>query len=229
MNDNFNKEAFSRILEKAKGNRTITKYSEDSGVSTSHISRLLRGLLDTPPSPEIISKLAEKPHKDVSYKDLLEAAGHIGVTGSEEEIERYSPVNRRNLGLELEREFFQIILAHLYDQPYKWSIEKPERGILRPDMVVEIEGDCTWYLEFKPDISGASNRPMPLSIILSLYGRVALTELSRTDKFTIVVNNESHFATLMQNQPINLRANLYVMLVDLENREVIREEKICEY
>lgn len=229
MNDNFNKEKFSRILEKSKGNRTITKYSKDSGVSTSHISRLLRGLLNNPPSPEIISKLAEKPHNGVSYKDLLEAAGHIGIIDSKEEIEIYSPVNSRNLALELERELFQIILEHLYDQPYKWSIEKPEGGILRPDMIVAIEGDCIWYLEFRLNISGSSHRPMPLGLMLSLYGRVALTKLSRTDKFTIVVDNESDLATLMQNQPLNLRANLYVMLVDLESRKIVREEKISEY
>ena len=140
-----------------------------------------------------------------------------------------SPINRRNLALELEREFFQIIVSHLYDQPYKWSIEKPERSLFRPDMVINVDDDYTWYLEFRTNIGSNTNRPMPLSLLLSLYGRVALTELSRYDKFTIVVNNKADFKILMNNQPVNLRVNLFVMLIDLESRRVITEEKISEY
>jgi len=34
---------------------------------------------------------------------------------------------------------------------------------------------------------------------------------------------------MLERPPINLRANLFVMLVDLENRRIIREEKISEY
>ena len=221
----FNKETFAMLLDRAKGDRSINQYANETGVSAAHISRFLRQMIDAPPTPETISKFAEKAWGDVTYRDMMIAAGYINE-GSMEQVD--SPIIRRKIAMELEREFFQIILTHLYDQSYKWSIKKPEGKLLRPDMVIDIEDETTWFLEFRPNLSG-NNRPIPISILLNLYGRVAITELTYTDKFTIVVNSESDFATLMNNQPINLRANLFVMLVDLESRRIIREEKICEY
>jgi hypothetical protein len=61
------------------------------------------------------------------------------------------------------------------------------------------------------------------------YGRLLTFELTATDKFTLVVNDERTFNFMLERPPINLRANLFVMLVDLENRRIIREEKISEY
>jgi hypothetical protein len=34
---------------------------------------------------------------------------------------------------------------------------------------------------------------------------------------------------MLERPPVNLRANLYVMLIDLESRRIIKEEKISEY
>lgn len=76
---NFNKEKFAELLSLAKGSeRSINQYGLHSDISPAHISRLLRGKLDTPPSPETIKKLADKAHNGVTYQDLMEAAGHLG-------------------------------------------------------------------------------------------------------------------------------------------------------
>lgn len=73
----FDKNRFSELLKKAKGTRSINQYALESGVSAAHISRLLRGLLDTPPSPDIIEKLSEISLNGVNYYELMDAAGHI--------------------------------------------------------------------------------------------------------------------------------------------------------
>ncbi|MBL4937795.1 hypothetical protein JK636_18985 [Clostridium sp. YIM B02515] len=49
------------------------------------------------------------------------------------------------------------------------------------------------------------------------------------DKFTIVVNNEEVFHYFLNRPPLSLRANLYVMLIDLDKDRIIKEEQICKY
>lgn len=70
---------------------------------------------------------------------------------------------------------------------------------------------------------------IPISIIYNFYGRLLTFELSATDKFTLVVNDKRTFNFMLERPPVNLRANLYVMLIDLESRRIIKEEKISEY
>lgn len=72
----FNKELFAELLLKAKGKRSLNKYAEDSGVTSAHISRLTRSLLDTAPTPQTIEKLANAA-VDVTYEELMIAAGHF--------------------------------------------------------------------------------------------------------------------------------------------------------
>lgn len=82
----FNRDEFSLMLEKAKGKeRSINKYGDDCGISPTHISRLIRGIVDTAPSPDTLQKFASAAYNGVSYNDLMKAAGHIdsGVFFSE--------------------------------------------------------------------------------------------------------------------------------------------------
>ncbi len=73
----FDKEEFAELLKRAKGDRSINQYALHSGVSAAHISRLMRCLLDASPNPNTIEALADKAYNDVSYNDLMLAAGHI--------------------------------------------------------------------------------------------------------------------------------------------------------
>jgi len=77
----FDKERFARLLIRARGNRSINQYAMRSGVTSAHISRLSRGLLDTPPTPQTIRKLADCAHNGVTYEQLMEAAGYIEAAG----------------------------------------------------------------------------------------------------------------------------------------------------
>lgn len=78
----FNKEKFATLLEQAKGNRSINSFAEAAGVSNAHISKLLRSMVETSPEPKTIRKIADVAHNEVTYEDLLEAAGHIDdITG----------------------------------------------------------------------------------------------------------------------------------------------------
>jgi transcriptional regulator with XRE-family HTH domain len=73
----FNKEVFAELLNIAKGKRSINKYGLDSEVDPGYISRLMRGLIKTPPSAVVINKLAAKAHNNVTVEKLMVAAGYI--------------------------------------------------------------------------------------------------------------------------------------------------------
>ncbi|WP_207666871.1 hypothetical protein [Desulfofundulus salinus] len=73
----FDKKEFARLLNKARGDRSINQYALHSGVTAAHISRLSRALLDSPPTPQTIKKLADHAYNNVTYEDLMAAAGYL--------------------------------------------------------------------------------------------------------------------------------------------------------
>lgn len=73
-----------------------------------------------------------------------------------DKVEEYSPINRRILYEEMEKNFFQVIMADLFTKDFEWSIQKPEGRISFPDMTINIDHDGykKWYLEFKGSLHG---------------------------------------------------------------------------
>lgn len=76
----FNKEEFARVLKKAIGRRSINDYARVSGISAAHISRFLRSLIDTPPSPQTIRKLSDTAYNSVTYTDMMRVCGYVCST-----------------------------------------------------------------------------------------------------------------------------------------------------
>lgn len=82
----FNKSKFSELLMLAKGKRSINNYALTSDVDSAYISRLLRCLVDKPPSATIINKLAAKAHNGITSNDLMAAAGYLDENSSSNSI-----------------------------------------------------------------------------------------------------------------------------------------------
>lgn len=75
MSVGFNKEKFSQLLKKAVGKRSLNEYARQADVSNSYISNLINCKKENPPEGKTIKKLADAAHNNVTYFDLLEAAG----------------------------------------------------------------------------------------------------------------------------------------------------------
>ena len=73
----FDKIGFAELLELAKGKQSINSYGKITGVDPGYISRLLRGLVDAPPSAAIITKLVDKASNNVTASGLMEKAGYL--------------------------------------------------------------------------------------------------------------------------------------------------------
>jgi transcriptional regulator with XRE-family HTH domain len=111
----FDKERFAELLEKAKGNRSIRQYGQHCGVDAGYISRLLRRLLDQPPSADVIRRLASRAYAGVTVEELLAAAGYLDEPRQPSEpdlpqtVAPYLPEGFHELPEEAKKEVYAII------------------------------------------------------------------------------------------------------------------------
>lgn len=124
----FDKERFSELLSKAKGERSINNFGRISQVDPGYISRLIRCQIDTPPSATIISKLGNKAHNNVSDIELMIAAGYIDE-GSET-IQK-DGVDEEN---SLSREKTEYVLRELVKK-YNLDLTNPQDAETLEDMI----------------------------------------------------------------------------------------------
>jgi len=75
MSANYNN--LIELLNKAKGERSLNQFAATCGIDAGHLSRLLRGIMINPPSPETLKKIAEKAHNGITYEALMHSAGHL--------------------------------------------------------------------------------------------------------------------------------------------------------
>ena len=99
----FDKLTFKKILEAALGDRKITEYADESGVNRTYLSKYLNLRLDSPPGPEIIKRLAEKAHNNITYEDLMSVAGFLPNINQTRKLE-----GKYNEDGELEKEWNEI-------------------------------------------------------------------------------------------------------------------------
>ena len=212
----FDKEAFASLLEMARGKRSINQYANEINISAAHISRLLRKLNESPPSPDTIGKFAKGAHNGVTYSEMMLAAGHI-----EDNAEEVSRESNKLKAKEMEKKFFQAIMTYLYTSNFEWNLNKTVNGLT--DIMIEMEDEeySKWYIEIKPSVS--------VRTLLNVYGQISLIEFEPDVKASIAVGSKTEFDLFVNKPPKSLRANLYVMLVDVEAGEVIKEEKLCQY
>lgn len=123
----FDKKMFSTLLVKAKGNRSINQFSLNSQVDAGYISRFINLKKNTPPTPEVLKKIASCSHNGVTYEDLMKAAGYI-------EIEKSAPpilLSEKIIALRNEKELSQQALSYLLGID-KVTLETYEIGERKP-------------------------------------------------------------------------------------------------
>ena len=221
MNNNlyFNKEKFALLLEEAKGEMSINKYARESGVSAAHISRFLRQLIDNPPSPVTISKLIEKSSGRVTYEDMMIASGYSY------EKSKGSPLVKNKEDKAGEEYIFQLIVNYLMGVDFKWLLKKPDKQSIY-DIVVETEGEYSRSLYKCVYMKEGLN--IDTSTIKKIFGEMVMEKIANRDKVIIATNNEVLIKFLKNNPPVNLNLNLYLMLVNLNNKRVESEVRLIK-
>ena len=101
----FDKLTFAKVLSAAKGNRSINQFGTACNVDPGYLSRLLRGLLNGPPGPAILARIAAQADNGITYRDLMLAAGILSP--DEELTENGIPSHMQDLLQEMQA-FFRI-------------------------------------------------------------------------------------------------------------------------
>lgn len=213
---NFDLVTFAILLRKAQGEGSINDYAKSVKISAAHISRLLRELISTPPSPNTIKKLSSGACNGVTYSDLMIAAGHI-----DDMTEEISKESRLVQTKENKKKFFQIILSDLYTSDFDWNLNKTINGPI--DLMIDISNweYSKWYIQIKPYVTSET--------IYSIYGEISCLELTSDSKVTIAVGSKNEFDFISKTPPKSLRANIFIMLLNLSSGKIIKEEKLCQY
>ena len=212
----FNTVTFALLLEKAKGDRSITQYANKIDVSAAHISRLLRKLVKSPPAPDTIYKFASDAYNGITYSELMLAAGHINS-----EAEEISTDDERIQTTENKKKIFQAIISDLYTRDLEFSLNKTINA--PADLMLEISNweYSKWDIKIVSYVNPAT--------IYNVYGKIACMEVASDVKMSIAVGNINEFDLFVNKPPKSLRTNLYVMLLDLNHEKIIKEKKLCQY
>jgi transcriptional regulator with XRE-family HTH domain len=98
----FQRERFKDLLLRAMGELTQEEFSELCGFNRTYLSKYLNMRLDNPPSPNILKRIAQHALNDVTYEQLMDAAGHISKSELDlayVEVGRYIAIMRQKKGL----------------------------------------------------------------------------------------------------------------------------------
>jgi len=63
-----------RLLKLAQGDRSLNAFARHADISPGNLSRIMKGQKAT---PETLKKIANKAHNNISYEQLMIAAGYI--------------------------------------------------------------------------------------------------------------------------------------------------------
>lgn len=168
---NFNREEFARLLEQARGNRSINAYAREVGLTGAHISRLLRGLLTTPPTPQTLAKLASAAANGVSYQAFMQAAGYLDNKDKTLLLEQARKVIRSWEVNQANSRIFRVpVLKSIHSGTLQWAEEELEGYYFVDPIIIGIgEDDEVFYLRVKGDSMQPKYLPGDLVLIRSQH------------------------------------------------------------
>lgn len=74
----YNQDKLIDIIKKSQNGRSLNEFSRISGVDSAYLSRILNKKKNTPPSPEILEKIANASSGIASYEELMIVCGYLG-------------------------------------------------------------------------------------------------------------------------------------------------------
>lgn len=213
MKNNFNKGAFALLLKKAIGSQTQKAFAEQAGISKEHLSRLINQKLDFVPSIDTLKAISRNT-SEVSYSELLEAAGYLEDTGV-----NFTQTVFYNESGDL-KPLTATILTSISQFGAAWSVDKGT-DTSSPDLSIMLE-DCplkTWTFHFMNNTFSSAIDSQFDSNMLNLVFQT----LAPDSKYSFVTASVSEYEKYTTCIPRNLSINLSIILVDQVSLKVVKE------
>lgn len=203
----YNKDDLILTVKKAMGNRNIKSFASDSGLSSDYISRLLNGKFENSPKRNTLEKIASASD-DVSLEELLQVSGYSKVP-----IPRNHPGNNSVLKASL--------LAALSESGLSWSVDGTNKEY---SLTISCKHSSivTWnflFLELK-DLKASKTFQDRL---LQYYMMFLFKSIPSDTKISFVTADKDEFDIYRKNVPVNLSANISIILIDKDALNVKEE------
>ncbi|MBU3114616.1 LexA family protein [Clostridium lacusfryxellense] len=192
MNE-FNKEAFQEVLITAKGTRGVNEFALQCGVSSSYISELINLKRSTPPSMNILTKIAASSRNDISLRDLMRPAGYIETLSTEND-ELDELIEEDTLDTLLEDSNYYSVHESLDDVhmiPFLKNITTNDRNLFNKNNILkygyENKADvmyATFFYYYAPDNSMINSKISKGDILTIKYGE----KLENTKIFLVLLH-----------------------------------------
>lgn len=234
----------AELLFKAKGERTLREYGADTDVSYSNIQRILKQKYK--PTPDTIRKLTlgdRHPQGNVSYEDMMIAAGYMSAETRDREEEYFRELGRQE---EKERNEFMtrtelIVFGGLIQSGFRFQkLESPKKyHEFSPDLTVEIEGlpISKWLFRFIQRASRPEHQNGKILVknIPSSYARRMLSETvliapDKSRKISVVTDFADYYDEMLHYKDnISYNGELSIILIDSKSMCIIKEEYLSHY
>ncbi len=229
------------LIKKAKGpGRSFAAYAKAAGVSPASLTKIKNG--EYMPSPDIMRKLtsdAADPQGGVTYDDLMRAAGYA------DHLMAYADMFSSRTGAtkynsfimqasEYEKNCSSLVYTTLVNKGIAFRKEAQEVLInvdyKSPDLVIQTMDlpIATWCFEFRYYSTKTVNKSW--TNIYATLGSLLILPCKSDTKLSLVVNSDFVFQKLVRfDHALSFRAELSVVLVDIEKGKIVDEIYLSNY
>ncbi|MDO4170577.1 MAG: hypothetical protein Q4D45_11850 [Lachnospiraceae bacterium] len=218
LDHEFNKEKFQNLLNLAKGSRSQKDFARDANLSLAYVCKHLNGTLDVPPVPKTLFKIAHAAQNDITYEDLLDAAGY-----DTDKAVYNTPSTSLDEKENLDNKYASIILNALRNLRYNPTIDTSNRSPISNLTVYFSDGPINkWSFIFHPEQFMIQNFNLQDRLLL-YYGRLATLHDQSVSKFSFVTDSKDTFNEILKLEPYRLNVIISAILVDTKNFNIQKE------
>ncbi len=216
----FNKELFSDLLKKVKGQDKIVVFSKNCGVSPAFMGKYLNCTFEKPPAIGTIQRISTYTELfGITFEMLAKAAGY-----SEIDIE----ATKNNTSLfGSERSFDAIIMSALSRKGFEWKFIPIKDATSSANFLISLDMNYLdqwgfmYYWAF--DNFQYSKRGTIIDPTEKIFNKLLFSSFPENSKMSIVTNSEELFQRLIHYKPKMLAMYLSVILIDVRDSIVLDE------
>ena len=215
--DVFDPRQFAVLLKKAIGTRSAKEFSKEVGISRYQVSRRLNGTLLSPPRKSTLFAIASAAQNNVTYEELLACCGYLdipdGKTLPETDMQDIKKARA-------------CVLANMDCLKATCQIPVGEPQIPCDFELLVGEAPCVhWDFICIP----SSESPAVIEGTLNQhYLDLIYERLEAYSKLSFLTNRRVLFDACTAHRPVNLDANVSVILYDSDLLEVISENELSK-
>ena len=186
----FDKERFSNLLKQAVGSRTQVAFSLQCGISNSYLSKYINKLMETPPIPNTLKKIADNAENNVTIDDLISAARY-------DSDEYYSYVNNKVLS----SPYYVTNQQRKHLGVNRELIVKKLKGLLLSSLTAIDSIHCIPLKPCPPFREGILTCEITDSPSIDLWQFLYVFDYSFDSQLGYIATNNYHEISIMQSYP----------------------------